>query len=101
MFGYPKKYFGEFQNVSFKLVILDYLPVLLLLLAMNVKDLIQRKSPAAKKMVLGIVISIVGTLIQISGFSIHSHFNYNDIYHVIQMVSIALMFQAVKLKKLH
>ena len=46
MFGYPKKYFGEFQNVSFNLVILDYAPIMLLLLGMNIKDIIQKKSPA-------------------------------------------------------
>ncbi len=100
MFGYPKKYFGEFQNVSFNLVILDYAPIMLLLLALNIKDIIKKKSPAAQKMVMGIVVSILGTAVQMSGFTIHQHFNHNDIYHVIQMVAITLMFKAVLRKKI-
>ncbi len=100
MFGYPQKYFGEFQNVSFNLVIFDYLPVLLLLLLMNSIEFAKTKNHAAKMMVIGILVSIAGTLVQMSGFGFHLHFNHNDIYHVIQMVAIYLMYKAVTLKKL-
>ena len=108
MFGYPKKYFGEFQNISFNLVIFDYLPVILLLLLMNSMEFVKTrnqaaktKKPAAKTMMIGILISIAGTLVQMSGFGFHQHFNHNDIYHVIQMVAIYMIFKAVTLKRLH
>lgn len=100
MFGYPKKYFGEFQTVSFNLVILDYAPVLLLLLIMNSWEFIKTKIQAAKIMSIGIVVSILGTAIQMSGFGFHEHFNHNDIYHVFQMIAIYMMFKSVTLKKL-
>lgn len=100
MFGYPKKYFGEFQTVSFNLVILDYAPVMLLLLGMNAWEFLKKKLQAAKLMTIGIVLSILGTLIQMSGFGFHQHFNHNDIYHVFQMVAIYLMYKSVTLKKI-
>ena len=98
MFGYPEKYFGDFLTVNFSLVILDYAPVLVLLLVMNIIDYVKTKRIAAKAMIIGIALSICGTIIQTSGFSLHQHFNHNDIYHVFQMVAIYLMFRAVKLK---
>lgn len=100
MFGYPKKYFGDFQEVSFNLVILDYAPIMLLLLAMNTVEFFKTKSPAAKKMIIGVFLSFAGTLIQMSGFGFHQHFNHNDIYHVVQMFSITFIFKAIQLKKL-
>ncbi len=101
MFGYPKEYFGEFQNVSFSLVILDYAPVMLWLLTMNMWEFIKKKSKPAKIMITGILLSVIGTGIQMSGFGFHKHFNHNDIYHVIQMAAIYLMFKSVTLKKLY
>lgn len=101
LFGYPKPYFGEFKTVSFNLVILDYAPVMLWLLAMNAWEFIHKKAKPAKVMVIGILTSIVGTMVQMSGFGFHEHFNHNDIYHVFQMVAIYLMFKSVTIKKLY
>jgi hypothetical protein len=105
MFGYPKKYFGPPEDVSFGLVIFDYAPVLILLLTMNVIDFIKSdknslKKMTAKTMVTGLVLSIMGTFVQVSGFGLAKNFNHNDIYHVIQMVAIYLMYRAVTLKRI-
>lgn len=100
MFGYPKAYFGPFLNVSFKLVLFDYGPILLLLLIMNAREYLQTKNLASKTMAISVVISILGSVVQMSGFTIHKHFNHNDLYHVINMVAMVLMYKAVKLKRI-
>jgi hypothetical protein len=41
----------------------------------------------------GIYISLAGVLIQMSGWSVHEHFNHNDIYHVIQMFGLYCFYR--------
>lgn len=105
MFGYPQPYFGPFEQVSFSLVIYDYAPILIMLLVMNFIDFMKtergsEKRTAARTMVVAILVSILGTLVQMSGFKIHENFNHNDLYHVIQMVAIYLMYRSVTLKRI-
>ena len=40
----------------------------------------------------GVVLSVVAGLVQASGFAPHPHFNHNDLYHVIQLAAIALLY---------
>lgn len=40
-----------------------------------------------------IALSIVGALIQMSRVSLHTHFNYNDLYHVIQVVALWFLYR--------
>jgi hypothetical protein len=40
-----------------------------------------------------IALSIVGALVQQSGFALHRHFNHNDIYHVIQLAALWLLYR--------
>jgi len=41
----------------------------------------------------GLVISLVGVLIQVSGWSLHEHFNHNDLYHVVQMFGLYCFYR--------
>jgi hypothetical protein len=41
----------------------------------------------------GILVTAIGLLIQVSGWSIHEHFNHNDIYHLVQMVGIYFFYR--------
>ena len=41
----------------------------------------------------GVALSIVGALVQASGFTLHEHFNHNDLYHVIQTVAVILLYR--------
>ena len=45
----------------------------------------------------GILVTAVGLLIQQSGWSIHEHFNHNDIYHLVQMVGIYFFYRGALL----
>ena len=44
----------------------------------------------------GVAVSIVGALVQASGFTLHEHFNHNDLYHVIQIAALVLLYRGAK-----
>jgi hypothetical protein len=44
----------------------------------------------------GVAVSIAGALVQASGFKLHEHFNHNDLYHVIQIAALALLYRGAK-----
>lgn len=43
--------------------------------------------------IASIVVSVIGALVQQSGFALHRHFNHNDLYHVIQLVALWLLYR--------
>jgi hypothetical protein len=44
----------------------------------------------------GVAVSIAGALVQASGFRLHEHFNHNDLYHVIQIAALLLLYRGAK-----
>jgi hypothetical protein len=57
-----------------------------------------RKTPRRSKLILGsIAIAVVGAVVQASGFTLHPRwFNHNDLYHVIQMLSLYLLYRGAQ-----
>jgi hypothetical protein len=74
---------------AFVWVILDYGVTLLLV---GVAQL-ARRGPSMPWVIGSIVVSVAGALVQQSGFALHRHFNHNDLYHVIQLVALWLLFR--------
>jgi hypothetical protein len=54
---------------------------------------IQREDGTVKWIVSGASITIVGLIVQRSGFRSHLDFNHNDFYHVIQIAALYLLFR--------
>lgn len=77
-------------------VILQYVPVMLVVLAIEAREM-QRGVPGAGWIVLGIITSLAGAGVQASGFTLHEHFNNNDLYHVIQMAGTVALYRGAKL----
>ncbi|HYI09524.1 MAG TPA: hypothetical protein VEK57_10710 [Thermoanaerobaculia bacterium] len=74
---------------AFIWVIADYGTTLILV---GAAQLIRRTS--ATPWVLGSIgLSIAGAAVQASHFSLHRHFNYNDLYHVIQLAALWLLYR--------
>lgn len=44
----------------------------------------------------GVAVSIGGAAVQASGFALHEHFNHNDLYHVIQIAALGLLYRGAK-----
>jgi hypothetical protein len=83
---------------GFVWVIVDY-GITLLLVAFGVlrrePQLSERRlaSPHSRWILGSIALSVLGALVQMSGFSLHRHFNYNDLYHVIQLVALWMLYR--------
>lgn len=70
-------------------VIADYGVTLLVVGAIELR----RRGPSARWVLGSIAVSVVAALVQASGFSLHRHFNHNDLYHVIQIGGLWLLFR--------
>lgn len=76
---------------DFRYVVYDYVSAMLAVLTVH---LVQYKTrPAARAIVQGIGISFLAAAIQQIGINIHTHFNKNDLYHVIQALGFALFYR--------
>jgi hypothetical protein len=44
----------------------------------------------------GVAVSVGAALVQASGFALHQHFNHNDLYHVIQIAAMGLLYRGAR-----
>jgi hypothetical protein len=44
----------------------------------------------------GVALSIGAALVQASGFKVHEHFNQNDLYHVMQIAAVVLLYRGAR-----
>lgn len=83
-------------NHEFIIVVADYLPNMILILGLA---LWQKKvskanwNESGKWLAAGVLVSFIGSGVQQSGFSLHLHFNHNDLFHVIQMLGVFLFYK--------
>ncbi|SPE35996.1 conserved membrane hypothetical protein [Candidatus Sulfopaludibacter sp. SbA6] len=75
---------------SFLDVILNYAPVIVLLLAMNVRGLKDRSG--SWPMIAGILIQFLASAIQAMGVDALSPLDHNGLYHVVSMVGVAYLY---------
>ena len=69
---------------DFLWVIVDYGVTLLIV------GIVMRRNPWV---VGSIAVSVLAALVQQSGFTLHRHFNHNDLYHVIQLIALWLLYR--------
>jgi len=78
---------------AFLYVVLDYLPSLLFVGGLQAWCWLKKGRIGGRWITLGVVISLVAAGIQQSGFSLHRHFNHNDLYHMVQMAAFYLLYR--------
>ena len=78
---------------EFLYVILNYVPSMVLVFALQAIAFVTSRSGSEGFIMSGIIVSFVGAGVQQSGFALHQHFNHNDLYHVIQMLGIYLLYR--------
>lgn len=81
------------KDDRFLVVIIYYIPLMLFIMGGMLYQFVVLNSAGSLAVAMGILVSLAGAGIQASGFSIHKHFNHNDIFHVIQMIGYLLMYQ--------
>ena len=78
------------RTYEYKYVIHDYVPAMAVILGLCIYRL---NKPYAIWIIAGILISFAAAGIQLSGFTLHKNFNHNDLYHVIQMIAMFLLYK--------
>jgi hypothetical protein len=51
---------------------------------------------ASRWILAGVGVSVLAAGVQASGFALHRHFNHNDLYHVIQIVAMILLYAGAR-----
>jgi hypothetical protein len=85
------------SNADFIYVISYYVPAMSTVALIQLWGYYRTKLPAAPWFVAGVTVTLLGAVIQQSGFSLHRHFNHNDIYHVVQIAGLWLLFRGAAL----
>ena len=83
------------KNDSFSIVIMFYLSTMIFVLAMMMYSQFILKFNGSGWISIGILISFIAAGVQLKGFSLHKHFNHNDIYHIIQMAGMYYIYKGV------
>jgi hypothetical protein len=75
---------------EFKYVIWDYGSAMVAALAVQAARL---RDAGPRWIAGGILVSFAAAGVQLSGFALHRHFNHNDLYHVIQMAGLWMLYR--------
>lgn len=78
---------------DFKYVILFYVPAMVGILLLQIVS----RHPSAGWITSGILLSFAAAGAQQSGFRSGQHFNHNDVYHIIQMTAMYLLYRGGRL----
>jgi hypothetical protein len=82
---------------DFLVVIVNYLPVLLLLLLLSARGL--RDGSGSWQMVLGILVLLAASAVQALGVDVLDPLDHDGLYHVIAMAGVPLMYRGGRLLK--
>ena len=82
---------------DYRIVIYDYGSALVIVLALMVYAALVRRERAAPWLIVAVAISFVGALVQQGGWVVHRHFNHNDMYHIISLISFYAFYRGARL----
>ena len=81
---------------DFLYAIADYTPAMLYVLLLQARAWLRREA-SGPWIVTGVLVSFAAAGVQQIGFAPHRHFNHNDLYHVIQMLGVYLLYRGGRL----
>lgn len=55
------------------------------------------RATSAPWIIAGVLVSFASAAVQRSGYTLHVHFNHNDLYHVIQIAGLYLLYRGAEL----
>lgn len=91
---------GTRSNGHFAYAIADYLIAMLLVLIV-LQRFPYRKNPGARWITAGIVVAIAATAVEATGYTPALGITHNDIYHLILMLALYLLYRGASLLKDH
>ncbi len=86
-----------FYSQHFAVVILNYVPAMVALLAVNMREYVRAGSAPYLFVIGGISVILVAAFIQQAGLGVHpNYFNHNSTYHLVQALGLFLLFKGAK-----
>ena len=82
---------------DFHVVIYNYTLTNLAILTLQCYAVVIHRAVSAPWLAGGVLVSFVAAAVQVSGVTIHQHFNHNDLYHMIQMGGMYLFYRGALL----
>ena len=82
---------------GFIYVILYYVPAMIAIEALSGHAYLKTREPGPQWIIAGVIATMAGAAIQRSLFTLHAHFNHNDLYHLVQVVVLCLFYRGVML----
>jgi len=83
------------KHDEFIYVIMYYGPVMLIVLIANIVALISSDNSYSVNFILGVIIAVFAAVIQMSKKGLHKHFNNNDIFHILSIISGYFLYLGV------
>lgn len=83
------------KHPKFIYIILYYVPSMLMIMIVKIVTLISVQDPSSIYFIMGVLLAFMGAGIQAKGISFHKHFNHNDLFHVVQMISFIFLYIGV------
>jgi hypothetical protein len=80
---------------TFMAVIVDSVLALLLVALIQAWAWHESQAESAKWLISGVLVSFLSAAVQQSGISVHVHFNHNDLYHIVQLLGVYLLYRGV------
>lgn len=85
--------FAATRTDEFVIAIIDYSVSFGFVLAVHARAWISSANEAARWIVLGVLVSFLAAAIQAAGIAPHPQFNHNDLYHVVQMLGMWMLYK--------
>ncbi len=86
-----------FYSQHFAVVILNYVPAMVALLVVNMREYVRAGSAPYLFVIGGISVILVAAFIQQAGLGVHpNYFNHNSTYHLVQALGLFLLFKGAK-----
>ena len=81
-----------FRDDRFIIAIRYYFPLMIFIMLEMLYQFSIGYSMGSAYVAVGVLVSLAGAGVKASEFSIHEHFNHNDLFHVIQMMGMIFMY---------
>jgi hypothetical protein len=81
------------NHSAFVYVINFYVPAMTSIALLQSWAYYRHRSSSAPWIIAGVIVTLLGAVIQQSGFTLHRHFNNNDLYHVVQIAGLYLLYR--------
>jgi len=81
------------RRPEFRVAALDYGGALAVVFAASLYAYLRWRAPGAVWLMASVAVSLLAGIVQARHIGLHRHFNHNDLYHVVEMAALYLLYR--------